>query len=138
MNSRIPLPPPETGLILDNGMLRAMTNEERAAANLDCLLPEMDALNREIHNLLTSLGFLMVSRNMASKRYIYQRKTPQTNIIAEIASKFNVVTVAHGSAMIDNVYEIIERDDALAKLEYSIHRVSLQQIDESSAQMPQK
>ena len=138
---KIPIPPPETGLILDNGRLREMTDEERKAANINSLLPEMDAFNRKIHNLLASLGFLPVScldsrQRMMSMRYVYQRKTPQTNIIVE--SDFDVVKVAHGSAKIDLVYGIIWREEALTKLERIIHSVSLQQIDESLAQMPQE
>ena len=129
---RIPTPPPATGLKLDaDGTLRKMTNEERKAAGLTVAPSFMDESNRRIHNLLADLGFLLVSsfdiQHSVSARYIFQRKTPQTNIIVEL--DFGTVKVAHGSVKIDHVYEVIERDEALSKLERIIHQVSLQQVE---------
>lgn len=133
---RIPTPPPATGLKLDlDGYLREMTDEERKVAGLKIAPSYMDKSNRKIHNLLADLGFLLVSsfdiQYSVSARYIFQRKTPQTNIIVEL--DFGTVKVTHGSVRVDHVYAVIERDEALSKLERIIHQVSLQQIDEQEA-----
>ena len=137
----IPTPPSPTGLKLhSDGTLRKMTNEERKAAGLTVAPSYMDESNRKIHNLLADLGFLLISsfdqrQHSISIRNIFQRKTPQTNIIVEL--DFGTVKVAHGSVKIDHVYEVIERDEALSKLERIIHQVSLRQIDEQEAQSQQ-
>lgn len=114
-----------------------MTDEERKAAGLKISPSYMDKSGRKIHNLLADLGFLLVSsfdmqRSTVSVRYIFDRKTPQTHIIVEL--EFGTVKVSHGSAKVDRIYEVIERDEALSKLERIIHQVSLQQIDEQEAQ----
>lgn len=131
---RIPIPPPATGLRLDDsGNLQEMTDEEKKRHGLELSLPSMDEPNRKIHNLLTLLGFKLVSfmdtdsDGRIGLRNIYQRQTPQTNILVDC--NFETVTVAHGSPAINRTYATIPRDDTVLRLEQAIHWASIEQIE---------